>query len=96
MATCANVLMIFVAAAVLGPATGILISVVTVASGFSGMVEGAAAGSQSIYHSVSCMMLCRYALCKSALNVHGIHGSSLSILYCTSLSCHLNTTLSEL
>jgi len=52
MATGAGVLMIIAAAAALGPATGILISVAIAASGFSRTVVGAAARSGSVCHSV--------------------------------------------
>jgi len=88
--------MIIAAAATLGPATGILISAATAASGFSRTVAGAAARSGSVCYSVRCMLLCRFALGVSALHVHGIHGSSLFIILCISISRHLKTTLSEL
>jgi len=79
-ATSAGVLMIIVAAAALGPATGISISAATVASGLSGTVAGAAARSGSVCHSVRCMLPCRFALGVSALHVNGIHGSSPFII----------------
>jgi hypothetical protein len=69
-ATGAGVLIIIVAAAALGPATGILISPATAASGFSKTVAGAAAGSGSNCHSVRCMLLCRFVLGVSALHVN--------------------------
>jgi len=72
--------MIIAAAAALGPATVIGISVATAASRFSRTVAGAAARSGSVCHSVHCMLLCRSALGVSALHVHGIHGSSPLIL----------------
>jgi hypothetical protein len=79
-ATCAGVLMIIAAAVALGPATGILISVATAASGFSRTGVDAAARSSSGCHSVHCMLLSRFALGVSALHVHGIHGLSLFII----------------
>ena len=79
-ATGAGALLIIAAAAALGPATGMLISVATAASGFSRTVPGATARSGSICHSVRCMLLCRFMLDDSALHVHGIYGLSPFII----------------
>jgi len=82
----AGILTIIEAAAAQGFATGILISAATAASGFTRTVAGVAARSRSICHSALCMLLCRFELDISALDVQGIHGLSPFIRECISIS----------
>jgi hypothetical protein len=79
-ATGAGVLMMLAAAAALGPATGIEISVASAASGYCRTVQGAAGRSGSVCHCVHCMLLYRYALGVSAMHVHEIDGLSPFII----------------
>jgi hypothetical protein len=88
--------MIIVAAATLGHATVILICAATAASGIARTGDGAAASCVSIYNSVSCMLLCKFAFCESDLHVHRMHGSLSFNIYCISISRDLKFSFSVL